>query len=185
MKKSNLKKIYKYNETRKQFELEISLDYYKEMFNEWDAAPLRKKDLDPELVDYLENAAIDIPLKHDVLIHFIMPKNVKNSEMEEITRKVFRNYFMFLVHLNQRKIMKLFRKAILFGVLGFLMITLAYLFVEYDTIPFEIFTEGVFIGGWVFIWETISLLFFHIYDLRSANKRYLRFNNSKIEYTYK
>lgn len=185
MKKSNLKKIYKYNEKMQRFEIEISLDYYKEMFNEWDAAPLRKKDLDPELVEYLENAANDIPLKQNVAINFIMPKNVKNIEMEDITRRVFKNYFQFLIHLNDRKIGKLFRRSIFFMLTGFILIALAYFLTKYDTIPFEVFSEGVFIGGWVFIWEAISLQFFHIFDLKNINKRYKRYTQSTINYIYR
>lgn len=184
MKKSYLKKIYKYNETTRKFEIEISLDYYMEMFNEWDAAPLRKKDLDPELVDYLVNAGLDIPLKHDIDISFIMPKNKRNSEMEDITVKVFKNYFLFLIHLNRRQITRHYKRALTYMSLGFILLTTAFLAEASNRVTFDVLKEGLFIGGWVFLWETISLAFFKVNDLKMSNKRFKRFSDSQIKYKY-
>jgi len=185
MKLDALKKIYKYDDSKKLFVVEISLDYYLELFNAWDAATLRKRDLDPELVAYLENVAEDIPLKENLQVNFIMPKRVFNEKTEYTSRQVFINYFSHMIHLNRRDMKKTVRQSIIYMITGFFFITIAYLTQGISNVPFEIFSQGLFIGGWVFIWEAISGIFFKLSSLRNTIKRYQRFVDSEIIYIYK
>jgi len=185
MKKNYLKKIYKYDDINKRFVIEISLDYYLEIFNDWDAAPIKKKELDPDFLDYLETAGEDIPLRDMCALVFVMPKEVENQESEEITTQVFRNYFNFLIHHNKRDISKQFRRALTYMITGFIFVAIAYIMQQYTTFFLEILSEGMFIGGWVFMWEAISLLFFKTTSLNRKIKRYRRFVDSSITYEYK
>ncbi len=152
MKLDTLKKIYKYDENEKQFIVEISLDYYQELFNAWDAAPIRKKDLDPELVAYLEDVGEDIPLKEKIVIVFIMPSSALNKKTEHISKQVFTNYFSYLIHLDKREMKKLVKQSLFYLLTGFLFIVIAYLIPVQNTLLTEVLSEGMFIVGWVFIW---------------------------------
>lgn len=49
----------------------------------------------------------------------------------------------------------------------------------------SILVEGQFIGGWVFLWEAISLFFFTNYDLYKKVKKYKRFLNTSIKFVYR
>ncbi len=184
MNKNYLKKIYKYDDTKKCYLIEISLDYYLELFNDWDAAHIKRKELHPELVEYLETVAEDIPLKEKLEIVFVMPDTVKNTDTEQISKQVFNNYFNFMIHLNQRNLRKMLKQAIYYIITGFTFVTLGYLLQKYQALSIEIFSEGLFIGGWVFMWEAISLLFFKSGSIRRINKAYLRFIESEITYQY-
>lgn len=184
MKPDGLKELYRYNEEHRRFIVEISLDYYRELFNDWDAAPMPKKDLDPELVDYLEQVALDIPLKQNIEIRFILPRGTKNPNLEHISRNVFSHYYLFLIRLNQRQIRRYWKKALVYILTGFLFLSVAYLMQRFRTLSFDIFAEGLFIGGWVFLWEAVSLLFFHISELRTENKRHARYASAPITYQY-
>ena len=62
-KKSYLNQIYQFSDHDKCYVVEVSLETYHELFNGWDASPTRKKDLDSELLDFIEQAAYDIPMK--------------------------------------------------------------------------------------------------------------------------
>lgn len=55
-----LEKIYERNPENGNFIIEISLDNYAEIFNEWDHAPFKRKDINPELLNFLEDSIDDI-----------------------------------------------------------------------------------------------------------------------------
>ena len=50
---------------------------------------------------------------------------------------------------------------------------------------FDVLLEGIYIGGWVLIWEAFSLFFFKTYALRKRKNMYLRFLHSPIRFVYK
>jgi hypothetical protein len=45
-----------------------------------------------------------------------------------------------------------------------------------------ILTEGISIGGWVFLWEAFSLSFFSGQEIHNRLKGYRRFQESKITF---
>jgi hypothetical protein len=186
MNKDILKSMYRYDEENKQYLLELSLNDFDELFNEWDASPIRKKDLDPELVDYLIEAMNEIPSRENIGISFKLNQKVKDKNLEDVSRGVFKRYFEFQIYLNKKKIMRQYRKVITYLILGFAFIVTAYqLNTDNLNITFEVVSEGLFIGGWVFIWESISLLFFSIRGIKRLNRKYKRILDSMIRFRYK
>lgn len=185
MKKSYLKSIYKFDKNRDTYVLEISIDTYQELFNEWDASPIRKKDIDPDLAAYLQQVGIDIPLREDIDICFIIPKEQKDEVLEVKAQKAFTNYYNGNIHFINRTLRSNFRKTLMYLVLGFSFIALAYVLTNYPvTLSFDIIKEGLFIGGWVFLWEAISLFFFVSGDMRKQKRQYKRFASTIIHFVY-
>ncbi len=185
MNKNYLKKLYKYDDVKNRYMIEVSLDDYLELFNAWDAAPIKKKELDPELLVYLEDVAEDIPMRDDIEVVFVMPEAEKNLEMEEISKQVFRNYFNYLINLNRRTMSRSWKLSIYYFITSFIFVGLAYLLQFKTTLFIEILSEGLFIGGWVFMWEAISILVFKTSSVRRQSKRYLRYAESDISYEYR
>jgi hypothetical protein len=81
-KKSESLALYNTNPETKAYIVEVSLDDYSELFNGWDASPLRRKDLEPELMDYLEQAATEIPIHEKLELCFYMPKEKRDLDKE-------------------------------------------------------------------------------------------------------
>ncbi|PAT01196.1 hypothetical protein CI105_08095 [Candidatus Izimaplasma bacterium ZiA1] len=185
MKIEIFKKIFKYNEEKNEFLLEMSLNNFDEMFDDWDASIIRKKDLDPELVDYLIEAVTELPYKAKIGISFRLHKKHKDIRLEEITKTVFTNYFTYQIHLKNRQVYRLLKRASIYLILGFIFILFAYNLENNTTeILFDVLAEGLFIGGWVFVWESISLLFFKIKSVLSITKKYSKIINSRIYFNY-
>jgi hypothetical protein len=44
--------------------------------------------------------------------------------------------------------------------------------------------EGLFIGGWVFLWEAIALFVFKNRDINLQIRRYERFKEAPIKFAY-
>ena len=67
--------------------IEVSLTDYSDIFNGWDPSPVRRRDLDPDLVEFMEHCAADIPLNYPLELQFYVPTEVRDEEKEERTRE--------------------------------------------------------------------------------------------------
>jgi len=185
MKKSYLKSIYKYDQAKESYILEISIENYNELFNAWDASPIRKKDIDPDLAEYLNQVGVDIPLKEKIDIIFILPKKLKNEAFEAKAIKAFHNYFNANIHFVNRTLKINLRKVFAYLMISFMFITVAYVANTKNlALSFDIMKEGLFIGGWVFMWEAFSLFFFSTSEIYSKKRRFQRFAKIDIHFKY-
>lgn len=181
-----LDQIYKYNAEKNAYIIEISLDTYEEIFNGWDASSFKKRDLDPELLGYIEQAGYDIPIREKTNIHFRIPKETYNSGKEEKCLIAVKNNFEMVIHFINRELKRNNQKIFAYLLLGIFILISAYLLPIYTNISiyFNILNEGLFIGSWVLFWEAFSLFFFSSYEKRLRKKRYYRFLNSEIKFIY-
>lgn len=186
MKKSYLKKIYKFDEEKQAYIIDVSLDYYQELFNDWDASPIRKKDLEPELIEYLEASSYDIPRRNKLEIRFTVPLSKENQEKEKKALSAIHNNFLTSLYFTKKELGYSMRKILLYVILGFSFIGIAYVVKNQlnINIGFDLLNEGLFIGGWVLLWEAFSLFFFSMHDLRKKKSMYTRFLESKISFIY-
>ena len=185
-KKSYLNQIYKYDDTDKTYVIEVSLENYHELFNGWDAAPTRKKDLDSELLEFIETAAYDIPMKQHVKLSFAIPVSEKDDKLETSSKTAIYNNFKTIIHFINKQLGLNNRKILTYVTLSFTFITLAYIMISFyeDSFAFSIFREGLFIGGWFLLWESFSLFFFDSYEVRQRRKRFQRYLDSEINFRY-
>lgn len=181
-----LRQIYRYDPEDDTYVIDISLDNYLEIFNEWDRSPLRRKDLNHELFDFLEEASYEIPLKYKTKISFGIPENVKDKKRQENAITGLRNNFRYVIHFINRTISVNNRKSVVYASMGLLFIVLSTIFEKFitDTFFFNILAQGIFVGGWVLLWEAFSLFIFISYEHRDRRKRYRRYLESTIEFTY-
>jgi len=187
MKKSYLKKIYRFDNQKEAYIIDVDLDYYEEIFNDWDASPVRKKDLDPDLVHYLETSSEEIPKRNNLTLHFSLPLAQKDKEKEKKVLAGIRNYYNSTLYFTKKDLSYNFRKIAFFITLGFSFILFAYLAQNELNLNlgFDVLIEGVFIGGWVLLWEAFSLFFFSMHELRKKRRMYLRYLDSDIVFDYR
>lgn len=182
-----LKQIYRFDKFRRTFIIEVSIDDYNDVFNGWDPSPFKKRDIDPDLKFFLEECSYDIPLKYNIEIWIYMPERVRDIKRERLTEAGIKNNFEFLAHLIGRELKSSKKRTILYTVMAFSFLLLAYS-VEDNRYAHELFAsivlEGVFIGGWVFLWEAFSLMFITDQDVKRKLREYKRFINTGIEFKY-
>lgn len=186
-KEKYLREMYKVNPLTGAFVIEVSVDNYNEIFNGWDPSPVKRRDLDPELADYLEDCSLDIPLKYPVEVQFFMPHNAKDAEKEQLSKEGIINNFVFAADFIRKELSDIKKKTFIDGLGAIIFLSLGYLLKQKVQPGFltAILTEGITIGGWVFLWEAFSLLFFSGQDIQSRLKRYLRFQDTDIVFTYR
>jgi len=181
-KKNAFQNLYNINPETQAYMIEVSLDDYAELFNGWDASALRRKDLEPELLNYLEQAAYEIPLREKLELVFYLPKELKNEDKESRSLTGIKNNFHVVLFFIDKTLKKIYRQIATYITLSTFFIFTAYFIRDISNIQlaFSIIIEGLFIGGWFLLWESFNLFFFSSYETRHRKKIYEKFLNSSI-----
>jgi len=181
-KKSESLALYNTNPETKAYIVEVSLDDYSELFNGWDASPLRRKDLEPELMDYLEQAATEIPIHEKLELCFYMPKEKRDLDKEFKSITSVMNNFKIVLSVIHKQLSHNYRRLAVYFIIALIFLSAAYLLrnVTHISLFINIMIEGFFIGGWFLLWEAFSLFFFDTHETRVRQKFFNRFLISDI-----
>ena len=185
--KKTLINIYNINPKTSAYMIEVSLDDYAELFNGWDTSPLRRRDLEPEFLDFLEQCGSEVPIKNKIELYLYLPERLKDEEKEKRSKTGIINNFKVVLFLINKNLKKMYRQIVTNIILSSMFLIAAYFFknvVMVDGIFSTIFVEGLYIGGWVLLWEAFSVFFFDSYETRQRRKIFLRFLNMKIHFKY-
>ena len=107
MKKVNkYETLYRKNNDTGRIIIDIALEDYLEFFHEWDNSVFRKRDIHPELAEFLDLCSEDIPLRKKIEIVFTMNTDEISIEKEEQIRISYKNYYNSLQRLESRKTYK-------------------------------------------------------------------------------
>jgi len=181
-KKTDTLNLYNKNPESNAYMIEVSIEDYAEIFNGWDASPLRRKDIEPELIDYLEQASTEIPMKENLELVFYLDKKMFDQDKEQKSLTGIKNNFKFIIYLINQQLNLKYRQMATYIILSMLFITGAYVLrnlVELSLLT-NIMVEGFFIGGWFLLWEAFSIFVFDSHQVRLRKKLYTRFLNSVI-----
>lgn len=182
-----LERLYERDKSTGAFIIRVSIKNYNDIFNELDPAPFRRRDLDQDLVAYLDECSHDIPLKNKILLEFVSEMDIRDDTKEERIIKGFRNYYKFLILNVQREIASTYKKSLSYIVTSIVLLILSNysgMLVE-NLFLLKLIREGLNIGGWVFLWEAIALLVFKNRESRVEGRRYKRYLEVPISFKYK
>ena len=184
--KVNLEKLFRYNKEKNAFIIDISIDYYKDLYNEWDFSPFKRRDLDTDLVTFIEESSEEIPLKYKIIINFFMPKDMMDIDKEKRSKAGLKNYFKYMLYKVQGERVKYRHRAYKYAFTGSVLVLIAIFFqrILERWIYLSILPEGFFIGGWVFMWEVFTILFFQNADRKVKVKEYKRLIRAEVNYKY-
>ncbi|NLD98564.1 MAG: hypothetical protein GX640_01705 [Fibrobacter sp.] len=177
--------LYRKDKRSGSFIIEIALDKYSDIFSEWDPAPFKLRDIDPDLAIYLEGCSDEIPFRFPITLQFTIPKGTRNEQIEDQARNGLKNGFKFKIYFLKKNLEATNARTILFFLIGFAFLWVATIFPKQlaaSVFP-SIIVEGLFIGGWVFIWEAISLLLFTSTQIHHHIRHYKRLLKAKSFFT--
>ncbi len=182
----HIQKSYCKNPETNAFLLEVALNRYEEIFNEWDPAPFKRRDIDPDLKAYLEGCSHDIHLKSDIELLFTVAEGVKDLEKEGHVRVGLKNFFFHEENVVVREIKQFTRRGAFTAVMAIILLMLMVQINRYesDGFGFNLLREGLTIGAWVFTWESILSFFFHRSEIAGQKKKWHRFANAEITFSH-
>lgn len=180
--------LYDYDPKDHSYVIKISPDYYLDIFNKLDHYPIRKRDINQSVINYIEDCSEDIPLSKTIKIEIKIKKEPRNADLEERTAKGVRNYFQYILA-SYKKMSKTVLNTSLIYMLIFAIIAVATFFIEslqlnINRIFLKMILEGVSIGSWVFLWEAIAGLVIKNRENRFLIKTYKRLSKSFLYFTY-
>ncbi|MCX8059183.1 MAG: DUF4007 family protein [Spirochaetes bacterium] len=179
-----LKEIYRYEKKTDTYNIDISLDQYSDIFNEWDFAPFTKRDIDPDLIEFIEECALEIPLKSKISINFYIPEKLKDEDIEEKLKRIIKNNLKFGYRRIYNEKRRLIKSTSIYAITGVIFLLLSS-FVE-DLIKISmiknIIANGIMIGAWVLIWDIFSTIFFKLKELNFKIKVYEKLIYSSINF---
>lgn len=180
-----LRKVYKENPETGNFVIEVLLETYLYAFNEWDSAYFQRRDLDPDLIRFLESCSSDIPLQYGVELSFSVFSERK-EETEKMISNGIKSYFYYSIHSEEVALRDMRAKMAMYVGASISFLVLAFFA---GNIPVEnvltiTLNEGLYIGGWVFLWEAISLFSFNRSKIYRKIKEYKRFLKAPVYFEY-
>jgi hypothetical protein len=179
-----LRKIYDFSESDNAFIIKLSPDSYLDLFNKLDHNPIRKKDLNQSVINYIEDCSDDISLDKNIILEIKIKKVAHSSDLESRVRNGLLNYFEYMVEYYRQKMKKQRSTSLLFVVLFILLATsslkFASLTVDSKNVLFKTLVQGISIGSWVFLWEAIVGITIKYKPNRMHFRFYKRLLNAKI-----
>ena len=183
---NNYELLYRKNNDTGRVIIDIALDDYLDFFHEWDNSAFKKRDIHVELAQFLDICSEDIPLRKKLEINFSLDTVEINKEKEDLIRISYRNYYHSLKRLEDRKTKRIVRASIFLLIISLILLT-AYgllLDTEVNTIFSRVFLESLLIGGWVFTWEAVHLMFIDIIEPFRRRREIKRFLEADLTFKY-
>ncbi|MDF2484425.1 MAG: hypothetical protein K0R46_593 [Herbinix sp.] len=187
MKKSNkYEMLYRKNYDSGRVIIDIALEDYIEFFHEWDNSVFKKRDLHSELALFLDLCSEDIPLRKKLEIVFSLNTSEINKEKEELIHISYRNYYNSLKRLEDRKTKRFVRNSMILLFISLILLSAYGLLIDtrVDTFLSRVLLESLLIGGWVFTWEAVHVLFIDIIEPFHRRREIERFLEATLIFKY-
>ena len=118
--------VYKYDSKHNSYQIDVLLDAYEDVYDEWDASPFKRRDIEDEFDDFITDSSSDIPLKYGVSINLFLPKNVYDERKERLLIEAYENFYQFKLKRALKVRQNMNRK-----ILNYLVLAIIFLFVGY------------------------------------------------------
>lgn len=174
---------YKIDDTNNCYMIEVALDQYADIFNEWDPAPFKRRDIDPDLEIYLEGSSEDVPLKHPVELFFTIPAGAYSKRLEAEARDGLANSFAFKLYLIKKQLKKTNELIGRSAILGFTLLWVGALLLKQfgdENVFLTLLIDAAVIGGWVFLWEAVYLFFYTNREIFYRYRLYKRLQQAPV-----
>jgi hypothetical protein len=182
-----LKNVYNIDPETGAVILVTSVNHYSDLFNRLDPSPIRKRDLSPDLKEFLQETSIEIPLSYDLKIVFKICKDQRDPEREQQIVNAFRIFFAYTLNLRKYEHQRNNRRSFFYILVSLVLIALSIAFrgiVGEEVFATQLLAESFAIGGWVFLWESFSRLFINRDIVIDEIRRYERFIKYRVNFQY-
>lgn len=188
-KKKFFQKLYNFNKENNAYLIEVSLDNYEEVYDDWDPSPFKKRDIEDEFNDFIVNSSEDIPSSYNIEIVLYLSKNKKDEKKESYLISAYKNFYNYkLERLNKQK-QALTNNTISHLFFSFALLSLYFFWEIFSEGKGEFFIsfplkEGIMIGGWVFLWEVFTNIFIKRKEFQNEYKKYQRLAQANLKFLY-
>lgn len=152
--------------------LELHLTDLRQIFNSFDPAPFRERDLDPAAEAYIVDWAREVPRSAmpELDVHLAQPPAAGSEAM---LRDAVHGYFRERAKAERRRLRKLFRTGRISLVIGLAFLAGAIALGEFvaslasKESYASIIKESFVIGGWVALWRPLEIFLYDWWPIRA------------------
>ena len=179
-------KIFERNNKTNDIIVDVALDDYMDLYHEWDNTRFKKRDINPELIEFLSECSEQIPLKENLELRFNIEKESKDEKKEKQGIESYGNYLKASIFSIKAVLKNMYRIALGSVILAFVLLIVAYIGKEIfeEGLITSVILEGFDIGAWVFMWEAVYALGYSRIDEKKKYKQFKRLLNSSLVFTY-
>jgi len=145
--------------------IEVAAERVEDLYHDFTKqAPYIRRDLEPQLADYLIESAREVGPRHDLEIRIVLEVPPDPAWRERILASI-PSYFGYLIDAERLALRRLFRRSLVFFGVGFALVTLA-VWVKLavvkppaaaqPSVVKEVLGEGLSIAAWVAMWEALA-----------------------------
>jgi len=176
-----------YKKEGDQYLLEVKLREVKQLFNTFDPAPFREKDLEPSAETYIVDAVQELPLSTPISLILYLPESACTTEAVSSVPVAIHNYFSYRADITAKELrftLQQGRIALLIGlVFLFLCIAAQQLIATLGKtgLMWSIIEEGFLISGWVAMWRPIDIFLYQWWPIRRRRRIYEKLAQVQVE----
>ena len=182
---AHLKEVYLYDEVRKRFTVRVVVRQYADLFNRLDPTPIYQRDLAPDLLDFLRVCADEIPERYGVDVLIQVAGEDRNAPTEVQVLEGLRHYFAYEQNVLRLQARRARGRALRYLLVSFLSLSASMLLrIPLENLFFNYLHEGLTIGGWVFLWEALSVSFIQSGERVGLQHFYRRLQTAQVMFRY-
>ena len=176
---------YNYDKSHNTYLIKVSLDDYDDVYDDWDPSPFKKRDIEDEFNDFVVNSSEDIPLNFNIEIVLYLPESKKDLKKEVALISAYKNHYSYAIQRLVKKKLNINKKTLSYLFLSILFLSIGYFFIK-DTqnVFLNVLHEGIFIGGWMFLWEFFTNIFITTREIQTEYMLYKRLYQSEVNFIY-
>ena len=146
---SDYETLYRKNPKTGRIIIDVALDNYLDFFHEWDSSAFKKRDMHPDLAEFLDLCSEDIPIRKKLEIVFTLNTSKISKEKEEQIRTSYRNYYSSLKRFESRKTKRFVRNSMILLFISIALLTSYGLLNKNaeNTLISRVFLESLLIGA--------------------------------------
>lgn len=165
--------------------IDVTTPRIEALYNNFDkSAPFVRRDLDPDLVEYLVDCARELG-DESFLIRFTLEQAADEARLSRIRSSVD-GYFRYLAESERRGIGRMFhRSAILFAIgiaILFVSVWLNQWLGAERSVVANVFGEGLTVAAWVSLWEALAIFLIEWFPHRRSIRIYQRLATAPLQF---
>lgn len=164
----------------------LKVQKYRDIFDNLDNSPLKIRNINKNIQLYLKDSFASFPSKNSIGITFHITGEERDKLKEEATILALKRCCLVAIKAKESNIKSSNIDTVIYVLISILLLTIGFdLETKFNkSILLNTILEGVNIGGWIFLWEAISMLFFKSKDVSNEIQKLHRILKSNINFTY-
>lgn len=152
-------------------ELSLWLDYYDDIYSDFDSRHYLKRRISEDFLFELRNALKYRKERiHDLLL--LLPQERRNEQNEKMIISSLKDFFNEQYHFNAEKCRRKLQRGIIWGILGIIVIIVDSLIgsLKVNSLPLSSLRVILEPAGWFLLWSSLDFLLYDLQEMKEERE---------------